>query len=135
MEQKPYLTKEIKVYNPKYGDYKKCKICGLYYKDHFHVCYPINYYGVCVDHDFEEVEEQTYKCGDVFKNYRYRWLLAQVESRMVCLISLTNGNRNRNPLKVNCTVKITENELYKMMGINFGPFKLVKDYEIVLDKV
>ena len=81
MEQKPYLRKTIKVYNPEYGDRRVCKTCGMSYIAHFTLQRDVLH-----THDFEEAE-QTYRWGDIFKRVvsGCYYILSQVGCKKVCL--------------------------------------------------
>ena len=61
------------------------------------------------------VEEHTYHIGQQFYSGIEKYILAQVSPNFVSLISLQNGNRLRESIKVGYVNKITQDEL-NLMG-------------------
>ena len=72
------------------------------------------------------VEEQTFSVGDMFEcPMREKYILAQVDKKGCCLISLEDGNRWSAPIEVKYTRKITLKEIDKMSGA-CGSFKKIQ---------
>lgn len=71
----------------------------------------------CGSHDV--VEEVTFQKGDRFSGIGLSpaevYLLAQVDSTRVCLISLSDGNRWRDPVSVVSPRAITKSEMRKIV--------------------
>ena len=68
----------------------------------------------------EELDKPTYSIGDrfLFKDGE-EYILAGLDGRAVCLISLTDGNRWMKPVKVNCSCEITKEEFNIITGTDF----------------
>jgi len=67
---------------------------------------------------FPEVKEKTFRCGDIVKRsviYGDECIIAQVARNMVCLISMSSGNRYREAIGVKYTDKISLSEM-RLMG-------------------
>ena len=62
----------------------------------------------------EEKCVDTYKIGDRFMYHEEEYILAQVDYKECCLISLENGDRWDNPVKINDPCFITQEELNEM---------------------
>ena len=59
----------------------------------------------------------TYKIGDRFHNEDWgECLLCRVQTNKVCLIGLEDGNRWTDPVKVDDTYRITEEEFSRISG-------------------
>jgi hypothetical protein len=72
-----------------------------------------------VRHDFIEIvkmDESTYKTGQVFEYHDNitKYLLSQVEGNCIALISLRDGNRFIEPIRVEKSDKITEVEFNRI---------------------
>lgn len=63
--------------------------------------------------EIEELEN-TYKVGDIFIKGKEYYILSQVGHSMMCLIHIRDGNRWRDPIKVDDVCKITKEEFNKI---------------------
>lgn len=69
----------------------------------------------------------TYSVGQKFQQFQSgAYILAQVDTRKVCLISLENGNRYDDPVEVNDPSRITPFEFDKITGYSIHDFVLIK---------
>jgi len=56
------------------------------------------------------------------------YILALIEPRMVCLISLSNGNRNKDPVLVEDNLNINGNEFEEISASTLEQIALVTEY-------
>ena len=70
-------------------------------------------------------QEVTYKVGQKFMINQNHYILCQVDTFLVCLISLNNGNRYVNPLSIKNTDHISKSEMKRIAGND--SFKLIEE--------
>ena len=81
------------------------------------------------------MKEKSYDIGSIFmwkrcgeKEY---YILCQVGMRAVCLVSLIDGNRWRQPVKVSCATWISDRELKDVTSEeDYSNFRLVKPSKV-----
>jgi len=77
-----------------------------------------------------EIVEKTYKIGDIYRITTpfliFECILAQIYTRKVVLIDLCDGNRFSEPIEINDPLKITGEELRKILGIDHNLYTLTK---------
>jgi len=64
----------------------------------------------------EVKEEKFYSIGDRFMRNNEEVILTQVQPNRICLISLSDGNRIKDPIEVKLPLKITQSELDQIAG-------------------
>lgn len=71
---------------------------------------------------FEEMPDETYRVGQRFiiSSSRDEYILAALGNSQVALISLTNGRKWRDPVRVNNYERITKAEMLKIARTTFS---------------
>lgn len=81
------------------------------------------------------MKEKTYNMGSIFMWNPYNsgeyYILCQVGIKKVCLVSLIDGNRWKEPVKVSCASWISEKELKEVTSEeDYDDFELVEPSKI-----
>lgn len=64
-------------------------------------------------------DDTTYRIGQRFMQFDEEYILAQIETNKVCMVSLSNGNRFDNPQYVKDSSYITEKEFRSIANEDF----------------